>query len=58
MVDEKGIECCKRCKGLSIWLKKQIKETESLITEDLLFPDFLYTRKRAFEDVLRWLDDR
>ncbi|OYT63021.1 hypothetical protein B6U67_03700 [Methanosarcinales archaeon ex4484_138] len=39
------------------WLKKQIKDTESLITDDLLFPDVLHARKKAFEEVLRWLDD-
>lgn len=40
------------------WLKKQIKDTESLITDDLLFPDVLYARKKAFEEVLRWLNDQ
>ena len=43
--------------SLRKWLKKQIKDTESLITDDLLLPDFLYARKKAFEEVLRWLDE-
>ena len=39
------------------WLNTQIKECESAIRDDSMIPDFWFGKKRAFEEILRWLDD-
>jgi len=45
--------------SLTEWLKEQIRDCESEIDSDVLFPNpSLFARKKAFEDVLRWLDGR
>lgn len=45
--------------SLTAWLKERIKECDTEIEADIWFPNLvLFARKRAFEDVLRWLDDR
>jgi len=39
-------------------LEAKIAECESAIRDNSMIPDFWLGKKRAFEEILRWLDER